>query len=524
MSATPQPGVAPPIAQGEAAIAAEQEQPWLRLDKRMLLVHPVTEIVRLLPVLLLSVVIGSQSGNYAWVPATVAVLFVYGVSRWVMTSYRIGPVHVQLREGLFRRRLLSIPRNRIRSVDVKAGVLHRMLGLSIVRIGTGQRVGSSSDSATFELNALSTSLVPDLRAALLARQSVSATAEEPEVIREPVVKEIGHWKPSWVRYAPFSVTGVVTVVAIVGLAFQYGIAGNIARSPTIAEGIESAERAGIALAVSVGIVLLVIAASTLACVRYLVNYGNMKLTDNGRTLHVSRGLLETRQTTLDRQRLRGTTLVEPLLLRLAGGARLDAIMTGVSAQKRESSLLLPQAPREEAERVMATVIGDDRQSAVPLTLHGPAAQRRRYFRGLVPAEIALVAAVGVVVLGQPVYWPAWAAIVVLAVGGIALAWDRYRGLGHAVLPGWLITRSGSLARARHSLESDGIIGWTVRQTFFQRRAGVATVIAATPAGTGKYEVIDLPADQAWSLVESVTPGGGDVWAHRGPTSQFSTRI
>ncbi|WP_072688012.1 PH domain-containing protein [Rhodococcus marinonascens] len=514
MSATPEPGVAPPIAQGEAAIAAEREQPWLRLDKRMLLVHPVTEIVRLLPVLLISLVIGSQSGNHVWVLLAIAVFLAYGVSRWFMTSYRIGPVHVQLRQGLFRKRLLSIPRNRIRSVDVKAGVLHRLLGLSIVRIGTGQQVGSKPDAAKFELNALSSGLVPDLRVALLTRQPVAATVEQTAVMCEPAADEIGHWKPGWVRYAPFSVTGAVTIAAIVGLAFQYGIVGKIARSTTITEGIESAERAGVAVAVALGIVVVLIAASTLACIRYLVTYGNMTLTDSGRTLHVSHGLLETRQTTLDRQRLRGTTLREPLLLRLAGGARLDAIMTGVSAEKRESSLLLPQAPRAEAERVMSTVIDDDRQSVVPLTPHGPVAQRRRYLRGLIPAEIAFVVAVGVVILGRPVFWPAWAAIVVLGVGGVALAWDRYRGLGHAVLPGWLITRSGSLDRARHSLESDGIIGWTVRQTFFQRRAGVATIIAATPAGTGEYQVIDLPADQAWSLVESVTPGGGDVWARR----------
>ncbi|MET0994667.1 MAG: PH domain-containing protein, partial [Mycobacterium sp.] len=80
--------------------------------------------------------------------------------------------------------------------------------------------------------------------------------------------------------------------------------------------------------------------------------------------------------------------------------------------------------------------------------------------------------------------------------------------------GWLITRSGSLDRQRHSLESEGVIGWTVRETFFQRRAGVATVVAATPAGTGSYEVIDLPAENAWALIEAVTPGGGDVWAGR----------
>jgi putative membrane protein len=212
--------------------------------------------------------------------------------------------------------------------------------------------------------------------------------------------------------------------------------------------------------------------------------------------------------------LRGTTLKEPLLLRLAGGARLDAVMTGVSAEKHESSLLLPQAPRREAERVMATVIGDSRQAAVALRPHGAAARRRRFTRALIPAGVALLAALVLTAAGRPVIWPVWAGIGVATVAGAALAWDRYRGLGHAVLPGWLITRSGSLDRARDSLEANGIIGWTVRQTFFQRRSGVATVIAATPAGTGKYLVIDLPADQAWTLVESVTPGGGDVWARR----------
>ncbi|AOW94323.1 hypothetical protein BFN03_02625 [Rhodococcus sp. WMMA185] len=479
----------------------------------MLLVHPINEIVTLAPLVLISLVIGSQSGNYQWVLVAIVVFLVYGVSRWFTTSYRIGPVHVQLRQGLFRKRLLSIPRNRIRSVDVKAGILHRLLGLSVVRIGTGQQVGSKPDAAKFELNALSSHLVPDLRAALLARQPIAST-ERAAVEREPAANEIGHWNPGWVRYAPFSATGVVTIAAIAGLAIQYGVVDTFARSTTISDGIESAERFGIVVAVALGVLVLLIVASALASVRYLVTYGNMKLTDNGRTLHVSHGLLETRQTTLDRRRLRGTTLGEPLLLRLAGGARLDAIMTGVPAEKRESSLLLPQAPRAEAERVMAAVIHDTRQVAAPLTKHGPAAQRRRYMRGLVPAELALVAALLVQASGHAVPALAWSAIVVLAIGGAALAWDRYRGLGHAVLPGWLITRSGSLDRARHSLESDGIIGWTVRQTFFQRRAGVATVIAATPAGTGKYEVIDIPAEQAWSLVESATPGGGDVWAHR----------
>lgn len=500
---------------GAAAQAVEDEQPWLRLDKRMLLVHPVNEVVKLLPVIAVSWIVGSSSGNHYWGLIAVALLVAYGVLRWFTTTYRIGPVHVQLRRGVFEKKVLSVPRNRIRSVDVEARVLHRLLGLAVLRIGTGRQSGR--DEEKFELDALDASLVPGLRAALLSGHGQhldgADDAGAPDA-PDPAGVEIGHWSPTWVRYAPFSVTGLVAIGALVGVVFQYGLVDSIARSPAFEEGFDSAQEAGGLVLAVLGLLALVglfVAASVLACVRYLVVYGRMTVADTGRTLHVSHGLLRTRQTTLDRQRLRGTTLKEPLLLRSAGGASLDAIMTGVSAEHRESSPLLPQSPRAEAVRVMATVLGDDRQAETPLALHGPAARRRRYTRALWPAVVAAVVAAVLTVAGRDVPWPVWAGIVVLTVACAGLAWDRYRGLGHAVLPGWLITRSGSLDRRRDSLEADGIIGWTVRQTFFQRRAGVATVIAATPAGTGRYVVHDLPAEQAWALVDAVTPGAGGIW-------------
>ncbi len=512
----PAPGTAPPEASGAAALAAEQEQPWLRLDKRMLLVHPVDEVVKLLPVLLISLVVGTQSGNHTFGLIVVAVLVAYALLRWFTTSYRIGPVHVQLRTGVFQKNLLSVPRNRIRSVDVESGVLHRFLGLSVVRIGTGQQSGHG-DSKRFELNALDSALVPALRAALLAghRAPAAADAETAQVgaaagapNRET---EIAHWTAAWVRYAPFSVTGVLTVAAAIGLAFQYGLGKRIADSSTVTRGVDSLQHLGIAAAVALALVVLLVVASGLACVRYLIAFGNLLVTDNGKVLHVSHGLLKTRQTTLDRARLRGTSLREPLLLRAAGGAHLDAIMTGISAGKGQSTLLMPQSPRAEAERVAAVVLGGA-HSPVPLTQHGPAARRRRYTRALIPVATLGAAAAVASALGVTLRWPLWAGLAALAVAATALAWDRYRGLGHATPPGWLITRSGSLDRSRASLEADGIIGWTVRQTYFQRRAGVATVVAATPAGAGHYEVLDLPADRAWALIETVTPGAGDIWS------------
>lgn len=514
-AAPPGPGIVPPEDSGPAALAAEQEQPWLRLDRRMLLVHPVTEAAKLLPVLLVSVILGSRNGTHLWGLVALAALVGYALARWLTTSYRIGPVHVQLRTGVFQKKLLSVPRNRIRSVDVESGPLHRILGLSVVRIGTGLRAQKSGEPH-FELNALDARAVPALRATLLSRPTDAAPdIADPAAVTPaaaPPAVEIAHWSPGWVRYAPLSTTGVLTVAAAVGLAFQYGLGERLTDTETLTRGLDWLRGAGVVALIAAGVVALVVVGSVLACVRYLLTFGDLRVTDDGRVLHVGHGLLRTRQTTLDRARLRGTSFREPLLLRAAGGARLDAVMTGLPGGEQHSAMLLPQAPRGEAERMESLVL--DGAGPVSLIPHGPAARRRRFTRALLPVA-ALTAAAGVAgVAGAPIGWPVFAALAVLACAAVALAYDRYRGLGHAAPPGRLVTRSGSLDRGRHTLDAAGIVGWTVRQSFFQRRAGVATVVAATPAGVGHYEVLDLPVERAWALVETVTPGAGDVWVRR----------
>jgi putative membrane protein len=96
-----------------------------------------------------------------------------------------------------------------------------------------------------------------------------------------------------------------------------------------------------------------------------------------------------------------------------------------------------------------------------------------------------------------------------------LAADRVRALGHRVDGRWLVARAGSLERRRDCLATAGIIGWTVRQSLFQRRAGVATVVAATAAGTKRYPLIDVPENQAWAVAATASPWVAEsVWARR----------
>jgi len=481
----------------------------------MLLVHPAHELLGQLPLLIGSVVLGSATGNQMWSVAVLVLVIVVGVARWFTTTYRIDGEQIQRREGVLQRTVSSLPRNRIRSVSTDARLLHRLLGLTVVKVSTGQEVRGDAE---FALDAVRSSDVPELRAILLA----DSLAGDPEQ-GPPLDRVIARWQPSWLRYSPLSFTGLAMIAAAIGLVYQTGAAVALQDSTLAREGFDAAERVGIVVTVAVTVVVVLVASVVLSVGRSLVTFGNLVLSrrdDHGGAgvLHLEHGLLRAREHTFDMRRLRGGTIREPLLVRMFGGARLDAVMTGVNGSG-EASLLLPPCPAATVAGVLTELIGRPDVVGGDLLGHGPVATRRRWTRALALPVLLGVAMVGAtfVVAIPPIAWVAWVVVTVVAA---FLAADRARALGHRSGGGWLVARAGSLERRRDCIATAGIIGWTVRQTYFQRRAGVATLVAATAAGVKGYRVLDVPAELAWSVAASASPWLCDNdWARdrRGPS-------
>ncbi|MDT5081868.1 MAG: putative rane protein, partial [Mycobacterium sp.] len=305
----------------------------------MLLVHPIHDLVRQLPLLIGSLVLGASTGNGMWAVAVTALLVAFGVARWFTTAYRIDDEQISRREGVLQRKVLSLPRSRIRSVSTDARLLHRLLGLTVVKLGTGQE---AKGSAEFALDAVRSEEVAGLRALLLDESpSVATEQRTPERV-------LARWQPSWLRYSPLSFTGLAMIVAAVGLIYQTGAVARLEDSELTRQGLDAAARLGVFASVGLAVLVVLLFSVLLSVLRSLVTFGNLVLSRRddeggqlpGGVLHLQHGLLRAREYTYDTARLRGGTIREPLLVRAFGGARLDAVMTGV-AGAGEASLLLP---------------------------------------------------------------------------------------------------------------------------------------------------------------------------------------
>jgi putative membrane protein len=258
--------------------------------------------------------------------------------------------------------------------------------------------------------------------------------------------------------------------------------------------------------VPAGVLVGIVLVAALSVAGYLVTNWNFRLvrtrsTDGG-SWHLTRGLFTTRETTIDHDRLAGVSLAEPIGLRVAGGARLSAIVTGLDRSQQGSSMLVPPAPSSVVTGVAQEVLDARAPVTGELVGHGPRATRRRWVRALAPASVLAALAVLAVALGAS---PWWLLALLVVPAASCLAADRARSLGHALVDGYLVSRSGSLTRRRRVLEVEHVIGWNFSATWFQRRAGLCTLVATTAGGGQAVPILDVPEADAVFLAEAALP-------------------
>lgn len=494
------------------------EQPWQRLHPRMIVVS-VSWLVGPAVPLLGAILVARDLLNTHGLIVLGSYIVVAGVQaghEWVRyrtTRFRITDSKVELHSGLFFRTDKSIPRDRVRSADLTANPVHRLFGLAAVKVGTGQHTGRSEDDELV-LDGISREQAVQFRALLLSRAEGRDTGGEAPALPVPLART--HW--SWARYAPLTVTtfaGVLAVVTAVSkLLDTLGL--DVTDSGTARSVWDWL--AAVPLAVAVAVVTLVLVAIGVA--GSLVTfaeawYGHRVEREPEGALHLSRGLLTSRSVSVAERRICGVELSRPLPLRLLAAGRLTLLATGLGGRGTQfpgafgPAQLIPAAPLNSAHQITADVLNE---AASPITQavlrgHPRPALRRRLVRGCLWAPAGAVALAGAgTVAGALPWWAAPVAAALTAVCGAPLAVDAYRGLGHALCGDYLVVRQGTFVRRTVVLRRDRVVGWTGRQTYTQRRAGLCTLTATTAAGKGAVRIRDVGVADGLRFAEEALPG------------------
>ncbi|MBT3153647.1 PH domain-containing protein [Streptomyces sp. CHD11] len=250
----------------------------------------------------------------------------YGFLSWWFTHFSVTESELRIRTGLLFRRTAHIRLERIQAIDVTQPLLARVAGVAKLRLDV---IGTDKKD---ELAFLGADEARVLRAELLARAAGFAPETAHEVGEAP--------SRQMLRVPP----GVLAVALLLtGATWGWLIAAAIAL-PLLWTGTHSlwtVLAAGVPMLGAVG-------ASSVG--RFVTEY-DWTLGESPDGLRIDHGLLDRAHETVPPGRVQTVRLVEPLLWRRRGWVRVELDVAGSS-----NSLLLPVAPRELAESVVARVL------------------------------------------------------------------------------------------------------------------------------------------------------------------------
>lgn len=478
--------------------------------------------------------------------AFIAVMTYIDMLRLKAVRYRITPERMEMRSGIIAKAYRSIPRERVRSVDVAAPIYIRVFGLCQVTVGTGEKVGSGG-SDQLQLLYVSAEQGERLRRELLFR-TAPGTAPEDEDQEPEGETELARLNPKWFAYAPATGAtlgiGFGVLGSLIGLLSQFGPSGWNWVSDFL--GLPSGQEisrfvlAQFLVIIPLGLLGLLVFGTVLLLAIAVETWWNYRLTrEADGTVRLRRGLLTSVSLSVEGRRLNGVVLREPFVLRSVRGAEIRAVATGLSGsddQKTESkSRLSPQMPRARARALGAALMREpDSALDVPLASHPRTALRRRFTRASLVTLASLVVSGGLVWLHALAVgaWsgviadveeslssdrtatqtveatPAWSWLLLSVLVAVVAFWyarGSYRGLGHGLHPRYLVLRKGMAVRNTTTLERSAVIGWRITRSPFQRRLGLADVSATTAAGKGMYTAVDVGLGQGLGWADRAVP-------------------
>ena len=446
--------------------------------------------VKALLVPMLVLVFASGGGRFqqwqTWLMLLIVPGTIYEIFQYMTYRYRLAGSELLVTSGLVFKRARHIEVDRIHSVDLKQGPLHRMLGVAEVKIETA---GGSEPEAT--LRVLTIDDVESLRASLRRAQATPAPTEgrteptdgaeppppalpEDEILRLSVTELI--------KLGLVSMRGAAVAAVLVGLAYELGLFDRL----DIREKIESFTDATttwqialIVAVIAVGLPLLLVIVSVVWTVVRLYAF---RLVEVGENLRLTCGSLTKLTATVPRRRIQLVSIIQSPVHRYFGRVTIRVETASGSAETEQKKVIgqrwfVPILATERVPEILARITPRVRLEDLDWRPLAPGALRRA-----IKLELFFALAIGLLFT---LFLRPWGliAIPVLVALLTTHAWLDIKRTAWAIFDGGIAHRHGVLSRSTTVTFFDKVQTVSIEESPFDRNRAMATLDVDT-AGAG----------------------------------------
>ena len=440
--------------------------------------------------------------------AILLVMLAYEVAYYRRFEYVLTEDTLDISSGVISRREREIPYRRIQNVDVSRGVLQRAIGVAAVDLETAG--GSSTEgSIRFVTPAEATRLQREVQ----RRKSASSRAEDAGDGAATDADAVDRGRDD--AFAPdeeelFAISP--SELALVGaLSFDGRLIGLLAflssgSFPVLSSFLPETSAAALTATAFVGVAALFIASWLIGAGVAFSNYYGFRLSRAGDELRYERGLFRRYSGSIPTEKVQTLRITDNPAKRALGYASLSIETAGYAPGQDSNSGNQSAVPIAATERVYR-LAHEIESFGTPDFNRPPKRIRWRYvIRYAMIVGVLTAVAYGVNWYVSPsLPWYGVAALLLAVPPAAHLKW-KHRG--YWIGEDHLLTRNGFWSRTVAVVPYYRIQNVIDSRTVFQRRWGVATVVADT-AGTGSLTgsdaaAVDFDVDEAEALKETLT--------------------
>ncbi len=459
-------------------------------------------------------IFGAANGDLVYVGLALLFFvptFIFALIRYFTIRYRITDGELVVQEGLFFRRVRTVPVERIQNIDMVQGILHRMLDLAEVRVETASGTKPEAVLKVLSLDemerlregvrihkqssrAAGSSAVPD--GALPAGDVSELNLEHEELSPALSLLKI---PISWLAKAGFaSNRGFILVGLMMGFYFQFAQgnpgdidAGDLVDWNFIPESSSLLVKVGL---IAGGLLIVLLLLRLLGVGWYILRFFGYELRQIGEDFKISCGLLTKVSATIPRKRIQFISVHRGLILRWMKLASVRIETAGGAADNSENATttvsrrwFIPVIPESSIDKIIAEI-----RPGIDLNMDGyqwiPLARRAqsRFIRIACVVSCVLVAA-AYLTLGWKLGIAALIAFPIL----ILYAIRKSQSVKYARTNFGVVYRSGVLTKKTSFSFFEKIQAASWRQTPFDRRWEMATLSVDTAAAGPAEHVIDI---------------------------------
>nr|GGG87651.1 UPF0699 transmembrane protein YdbT [Virgibacillus oceani] len=416
-------------------------------------------------------------------------LITFSILSWYRYTYRIEDEELRIEYGVLVRKKRYIPKNRIQSIDLTEGIIHRLFKLVSVKIETA----GSGTGAEAALKAVKLTEGKQLREELkeIPEQKSMLFDEQTDNIRKPSAKI--EFKQLFLAGTTSGSIGIILAI----LAFLFSEIEQFIPDAFYDNTYQMIIKLSITVIILLAIAILVLI-WLLGIAGTMIKYGNFTITRNNDELFITRGLLEKKQLTIPLKRIQAIGIDESILRQPLGYASIYAEVAGGSLEKGEdfSSVLFPIIKTSKIDAFLQKFLPEYISNRDDLVELPKRAKKFYLLRSMYPI-ILLIA-------GVVYFWPQFSWIpFILLIASMYLGFLRFKDGGFCIDDEQLTIRYRRLNRKTVVVFHKRVQSFEISQHKIQKEQKLATPILSIVSDLGgrHYRVKDLEIEDVNRLAD-----------------------